>query len=39
MTRYLTAWGIEISDFIQWASPATEAIEKHAEALATIVVF
>ena len=34
MTRYLTARGIKIFDFIKWAAPATEAIKKHAEGLA-----
>jgi DNA-binding HxlR family transcriptional regulator len=34
MTRFLTARGIKIFDFIKWASPATDAIKEHAEALA-----
>src|SRR5205807_9727923 len=35
MTRYLTARGIKIFDFIKWASPTTDAIKEQAEALAT----
>jgi len=34
MTRYLTARGIKIFDFIKWAGPATEALKKHVEDLA-----
>ena len=34
MTRYLSARGIKIFDLIKWASPVTEAIKKHAEAVA-----
>jgi hypothetical protein len=34
MTRYRTARGIKIFDFIKWAGPATEALKKHVEALA-----
>src|SRR5207245_9464032 len=34
MTRYLTARGIKIFDFIKWAGPATEALKKHVEGVA-----
>ena len=34
MTRYLTARGVKIFDFIKWASPTTDAIKEHVEALA-----
>jgi hypothetical protein len=34
MTRYLTKRGIKIFDFLQWASPITDAIKAHAEKLA-----
>jgi DNA-binding HxlR family transcriptional regulator len=34
MTRFLTARNVKIFDFIKWASPLTDAIKEHAEAVA-----
>jgi hypothetical protein len=34
MTRYLTARGIKIFDFVQWAKPLTDGIKEHAEKVA-----
>lgn len=34
MTRYLTARGIKIFDFVKWAKPLTDGIQEHAEKVA-----
>jgi hypothetical protein len=34
MTRYLTARGIKIFDFVKWAKPFTEGVKEHAEKVA-----